>query len=175
MTEKRLRVVVIGGGIGGLFAANALVVRGFQVSVYEQAPILGEIGAGVFLTPNSVRQLQRVDLGQAVCPLEIRRGKPKSLAVFPTLAATSPDLSSALATLVRLISAGECSWLPAPACRDWRSPGSRSHERLRKSRGQQMPEVIGTRISSQLYRWMLGLPANTLPPLAEPVSSVSKL
>jgi salicylate hydroxylase len=66
MTDKRLKVVVIGGGIGGLFAANALVVRGFQVSVYEQAPNLGEIGAGVFLTPNSVRQLQRVGLGKAI-------------------------------------------------------------------------------------------------------------
>ena len=66
MTEKRLKVVVIGGGIGGLFAANALVAHGFQVSVYEQAPNLGEVGAGVFLTPNSVRQLQRVGLGQAV-------------------------------------------------------------------------------------------------------------
>jgi len=66
MTDKRLKVVVIGGGIGGLFAANALVVRGFQVSVYEQAPNLGEIGAGVFLTPKSVRQLQRVCLGKAV-------------------------------------------------------------------------------------------------------------
>jgi salicylate hydroxylase len=32
------------------------------VSVYEQAPVLGEIGAGVFLTPNSVRHLQRVGL-----------------------------------------------------------------------------------------------------------------
>src|SRR4051812_35459602 len=66
MTDKRLKVVVIGGGIGGLFAANALVGRGFQVSVYEQAPNLGEIGAGVFLTPNSVRQLQRVGLGKAI-------------------------------------------------------------------------------------------------------------
>ncbi len=66
MTEKRLKVVVIGGGIGGLFAANALNIRGFQVSVYEQASNLSEVGAGVFLTPNSVRQLQRVNLGQAV-------------------------------------------------------------------------------------------------------------
>jgi salicylate hydroxylase len=66
MIEKGLKVVVIGGGIGGLFAANALIARGFQVSVYEQAPNLGEVGAGVFLTPNSVRQLQRVGLGQAV-------------------------------------------------------------------------------------------------------------
>lgn len=90
---------------------------------------------------------------------ETRHGKPKSVVIFPTLAATSPDLSSALATLVRRIFAGECSWLPAPACRDWRSPGSRSHPRLKASRGQQMPEVIGTRISSELYEWMLGLPA----------------
>jgi salicylate hydroxylase len=66
MQRKRLRVVVVGGGIGGLFAANALIARGLDVSVYEQAPALGEIGAGVFLTPNSARHLQRVGLGPAV-------------------------------------------------------------------------------------------------------------
>jgi salicylate hydroxylase len=64
--EKRPNVVVIGGGIGGLFAANALIAHGLLVSVYEQAPSLGEVGAGVFLTPNSVRQLQRVGLGPSV-------------------------------------------------------------------------------------------------------------
>ena len=37
-----------------------------RVSVYEQAPALGEVGAGVFLTPNSVRQLHRVGLGHSV-------------------------------------------------------------------------------------------------------------
>jgi salicylate hydroxylase len=66
MVEKRLSIVVVGGGIGGLFAANALLAQGLQVSVHEQAPALGEVGAGVFLTPNSVRQLQRVGLGPAV-------------------------------------------------------------------------------------------------------------
>jgi salicylate hydroxylase len=66
MAQSRPDVIVIGGGIGGLFAANALVAHGLRVSVYEQAPSLGEIGAGVFLTPNSVRQLQRVGLGPAV-------------------------------------------------------------------------------------------------------------
>jgi len=66
MTQPRLTVVIIGGGIGGLFAANGLIARGFDVSVYEQAPALGEVGAGVFLTPNSVRQLQRVGLGHQV-------------------------------------------------------------------------------------------------------------
>src|SRR4051794_6767205 len=64
--KKRPNVVVVGGGIGGLFAANALIAHGLSVSVYEQAPSLGEVGAGVFLTPNSVRQLQRVGLGPAV-------------------------------------------------------------------------------------------------------------
>ncbi len=59
-------MVVVGGGIGGLFAANALVQRGIEVEVYEQAPALGEIGAGVLLTPNSVRQLERAGLGPAV-------------------------------------------------------------------------------------------------------------
>jgi salicylate hydroxylase len=58
--------VIVGGGIGGLFAASALIAHGLRVSVYEQARALGEIGAGVFLTPNSVRQLQRVGLGPSV-------------------------------------------------------------------------------------------------------------
>jgi salicylate hydroxylase len=62
MVQTRLRVAIVGGGIGGLFAAKALVARGVEVSVYEQAVAIGEIGAGVFLTPNSVRQLQRVGL-----------------------------------------------------------------------------------------------------------------
>ncbi|MGP0092642.1 MAG: FAD-dependent monooxygenase [Xanthobacteraceae bacterium] len=70
MARSRPDVVVVGGGIGGLFAANALIAHGLSVSVYEQAPSLGEVGAGVFVTPNSVRQLQRVGLG----PLVEKRG-----------------------------------------------------------------------------------------------------
>ncbi|MEA2873792.1 MAG: hypothetical protein QOH67_3768 [Hyphomicrobiales bacterium] len=66
MAQSRPQVAIVGGGIGGLFAANALVAHGVGVSVYEQAPALGEIGAGVFLTPNSVRHLQRVGLEPAV-------------------------------------------------------------------------------------------------------------
>ena len=66
MAERRLNVAIVGGGIGGLFTANALIAKGLTVSVYEQAPELGEVGAGVYLTPNSVRQMQRVGLGPAV-------------------------------------------------------------------------------------------------------------
>jgi salicylate hydroxylase len=61
-----MAVIVVGGGIGGLFAANALHQRGIDVTVYEQATALSEVGAGVQLTPNSVRQLQRIGVGAEV-------------------------------------------------------------------------------------------------------------
>ena len=66
MAQSRPNIVIVGGGIGGLFAANALISQGLQVSVYEQAPAFGEVGAGVYITPNCVRQLQRAGLGPAV-------------------------------------------------------------------------------------------------------------
>ncbi len=81
MVQSRPRVAIVGGGIGGLFAANALVAQGLEVSVYEQAPAIGEIGAGVFLTPNSVRQLQRVGLEPAVEKWGARVGA--EFALFP--------------------------------------------------------------------------------------------
>ena len=62
----RPSVAIVGGGIGGLFAANALLARGLRVTVYEQAPAIGEIGAGVYVTPNAVRHLESVGLGPAV-------------------------------------------------------------------------------------------------------------
>ena len=55
---RPLRAVVIGGGIGGLAAANALHQQGLKVDVYEQAATLGEVGAGIFIYPNSLRQLE---------------------------------------------------------------------------------------------------------------------
>ncbi len=64
--QTPLHVAIVGGGIGGLFAANALIAHGLRVSLYEQAATLGEVGAGLFLTPNSVRHLQRVGLAPAV-------------------------------------------------------------------------------------------------------------
>lgn len=60
------RVVIVGGGVGGLFLANALVTQGIETELYEQASAFSEIGAGVYITPNSVRHLQRVGLGPAV-------------------------------------------------------------------------------------------------------------
>ena len=48
-------VAIIGAGLGGLTCALALVRAGRKVVVYEQAPQLGEVGAGITLSPNSSR------------------------------------------------------------------------------------------------------------------------
>jgi salicylate hydroxylase len=60
------RVAIIGGGIGGLTAARALLRRGFEVSVYESALELKEIGAGVALGVNAMKALRSLDLDEAV-------------------------------------------------------------------------------------------------------------
>jgi salicylate hydroxylase len=60
------RIAVIGGGIGGLTAARALLRRGFDVSVYEATPELKEIGAGVALGPNAMKALRALELEDQV-------------------------------------------------------------------------------------------------------------
>jgi salicylate hydroxylase len=49
---KRPQVLIVGAGIGGLAAALALLQKGFDVDVYEQAPELKEVGAGVAISAN---------------------------------------------------------------------------------------------------------------------------
>ena len=56
------RVAIIGGGIGGLAAANALSRAGIEVAVYEAAAELREIGAGVALHPNAMKVLRAIGL-----------------------------------------------------------------------------------------------------------------
>ncbi len=56
------RVAIIGGGIGGLTAARALCQRGIEVAIYESAPELREIGAGVALGPNAMKVLRSLGL-----------------------------------------------------------------------------------------------------------------
>src|SRR5262245_36267530 len=63
--SKVQKVAVVGAGIGGLSAAIALIQRGFDVTIYEQADQLGEIGAGVQLSPNASRVLIALGLDQA--------------------------------------------------------------------------------------------------------------
>ncbi|MDX1266105.1 MAG: 3-hydroxybenzoate 6-monooxygenase [Oceanisphaera sp.] len=66
------QVIVVGGGIGGLAAALALVRQGFRVLVLEQAPEIGEIGAGIQLGPNAFHAFDALGIGD----------KARSRAVF---------------------------------------------------------------------------------------------
>ena len=59
-------IAIVGGGIGGLVAALALVRRGIDVDVYEQAPELRELGAGVQISANGTHVLHAVGLKQAL-------------------------------------------------------------------------------------------------------------
>jgi len=63
MTQQ-LPVIVAGGGIGGLSAALALVRQGFSVKVLEQAPQIGEIGAGIQLGPNAFHAFDALGIGE---------------------------------------------------------------------------------------------------------------
>lgn len=74
-----LRVAVVGGGIGGLATGLALHRRGIDVTVYEQAPALGEVGAGVQVTPNSLRLLDRFGLGDEVRRLGVELDRQRSM------------------------------------------------------------------------------------------------
>ena len=62
--HSELPVLVAGGGIGGLAAALALVRQGFAVKVLEQAPQLGEIGAGIQLGPNAFAAFDALGIGE---------------------------------------------------------------------------------------------------------------
>ncbi|SLN44203.1 3-hydroxybenzoate 6-hydroxylase 1 [Aquimixticola soesokkakensis] len=57
-----LDIAISGAGIAGLACARALALRGAKVTVYEQAPELGEVGAGLQISPNGVRVLDALGL-----------------------------------------------------------------------------------------------------------------
>ncbi len=66
-------ILIVGGGIGGLAAARALSLAGMSSIVVEQAPVFGEIGAGIQMGPNGFRMMEALGLRTAI----------DDLAVFP--------------------------------------------------------------------------------------------
>ena len=116
-----MRVLVAGGGIGGMAAALALLRRGIDVEVYEQAKELKEVGAGVQLAANGTRVLYALGVGDELKALsceaqskEIRHWKtgeswklfdlgPVSIERygFPYFTVYRPDLLGVLVDAVR--------------------------------------------------------------------------
>jgi salicylate hydroxylase len=64
--DRDTPIAIIGAGIGGLTAALALQRAGFQPRVYEQAARLGDVGAGISITPNATKGLELLGLGPAL-------------------------------------------------------------------------------------------------------------
>jgi salicylate hydroxylase len=65
------KIAIVGGGIGGLTAALALLRRGIDVEVYEQAPELRELGAGVQISANGTRVLHALELKDALEKVQV--------------------------------------------------------------------------------------------------------
>lgn len=68
-SRRALNVGIIGGGIGGVSAAVALYRAGIDVTVYERAIALREVGAGMMLWPNATRVLKELGLLEKVVAL----------------------------------------------------------------------------------------------------------
>jgi 2-polyprenyl-6-methoxyphenol hydroxylase-like FAD-dependent oxidoreductase len=62
VTQSDTSIAIIGGGIGGIAAALSLLRAGFDVQVYEQARSPTEVGAGIQVSPNATRILERLGL-----------------------------------------------------------------------------------------------------------------
>lgn len=60
------KVIVSGGGLGGLSVANTLQQVGMDVSVYERAAELKEMGAGIVLAANAMKALDKLGIGEQV-------------------------------------------------------------------------------------------------------------
>lgn len=63
--QRKQKVIIVGGGIGGLAAAQALTQQGIEVLLLEQASQIGEIGAGIQLGPNAYSALDALGVGEA--------------------------------------------------------------------------------------------------------------
>ena len=70
----RYKILIAGAGLGGLAAASCLMKAGHDVEVYEQAPQLGEIGAGIQISANGMHVLRHLGLEDAITKAGVRPG-----------------------------------------------------------------------------------------------------
>jgi hypothetical protein len=63
LITRDLRILIAGGGIGGITTALALRQRGIDAVLFEQAEALREVGAGIQLSANATRVLRKLGLG----------------------------------------------------------------------------------------------------------------
>jgi len=69
--NSRPRIAIVGGGLGGTTAGIMLQQRGYDVAVYEQAPVLQRIGAGIHLHSNTMRVMQAIGVDKRMFEIGI--------------------------------------------------------------------------------------------------------
>ena len=74
MTREIDRILIAGAGLGGLAAAGCLLKAGYDVRIFEQAPALSEVGAGIQLSANAMHVLNHLGLGEAISAISVRPG-----------------------------------------------------------------------------------------------------
>ncbi|WP_437725023.1 FAD-dependent monooxygenase [Sorangium sp. So ce861] len=72
MSKPRARIAIIGGGIGGLTAAQVLLRAGHEVTCFERAAELREVGAGIQVGPNAARVLHRLGLAEPLAKVAVQ-------------------------------------------------------------------------------------------------------
>ncbi len=151
---RNIRVAIIGAGLGGLAAASALRQHGIEVAVYERAPKLGEVGAGIQLGPNAVKVLRALGIERALRPVASEpvnyvslawgRGPPAlprayeralrvALRRAPYLMAHRADLHGLLG---ELLPDGCVRWVPTALASVQRQRGSGSIRGRHRDRGR---------------------------------------
>ncbi len=70
-STRKPKVLIVGGGIGGLTAALALKFRGIDALLFEQAAAFREVGAGIQLSCNATRILQALGVGEALAGIAV--------------------------------------------------------------------------------------------------------
>ena len=61
-----MKILIIGGGIGGIATALALLKEGIEPLLLEQAPALTEVGAGLVVAPNAMKALRHIGAAECV-------------------------------------------------------------------------------------------------------------
>jgi 2-polyprenyl-6-methoxyphenol hydroxylase-like FAD-dependent oxidoreductase len=70
--EVAMRILIIGGGIGGLATALSLHARGIDCVVYEQSGAIRELGVGFNILPHAIKVLAELDLLEELDAVAIR-------------------------------------------------------------------------------------------------------
>jgi 2-polyprenyl-6-methoxyphenol hydroxylase-like FAD-dependent oxidoreductase len=104
------KLLIAGGGIGGMAAALALHRAGIDVAVYERAPAFTEAGAGMSLWPNATRVLRSLGVletvlgsGEPVTQFNLHRPDGRLISAIPMTGFSTPALCIHRADLHRAL------------------------------------------------------------------------